>query len=191
MHPVTHGLLGWTLAHTTELDRRERSLVTLSAVVPDVDGLGLAADLVNESRGISSDYYGTYHHFLGHGLVASLAFAGLAFCLARQRWKTAGLALVGFHLHILGDVVGSRGPDGYDWPISYLSPLTDSLLLRWEGQWALNGLPNVVLTACLLGGTLRLAWRHGRSPLGYLSQRADGAVVDTLRARFGPPPGTG
>ena len=161
--------------------------MALSCLVPDLDGVGILADMVNENRGIISDYYGEYHHFLGHGLIPSLAFAGLAFCLSQRRWKTAGLALAGFHLHILGDVVGSRGPDGYDWPVSYLSPLTDGLLLRWEGQWALNAWPNVALTAVLLAWTVRVAWMHGRSPLGYLSKKADAAFVEALRARFGDP----
>ncbi len=46
MNPVTHALIGWSLAAASPLNHRERGLVTLAAVVPDVDGLGIAVDLV-------------------------------------------------------------------------------------------------------------------------------------------------
>src|SRR5437016_4637804 len=41
MNPITHLLIGWCTACVHPgLDDRERTLVTLAAVVPDIDGLG-------------------------------------------------------------------------------------------------------------------------------------------------------
>jgi hypothetical protein len=42
---VTHTLIGWTLAKRVALTRRDRALATLAGVIPDVDGLGLVAEL--------------------------------------------------------------------------------------------------------------------------------------------------
>jgi hypothetical protein len=83
--------------------------------------------------------------------------------------------------------VGSRGPDGFQWPVPYLLPFSDAWQLTWSGQWALNGWPNFALTIALIALALRLAWRRGYSPLELVSLRADARVVEALRERFGTP----
>ena len=114
---------------------------------------------------------------------ALLAVAGLAMVFARQKVLTGWLVLLSFHLHLLGDIIGARGPDGYQWPIPYLLPFSGWLQLTWGGQWALNGWPNMVITAGLIALAMVLAWRRGYSPLGIFSERADRVFVETLRAR--------
>jgi len=89
-----------------------------------------------------------------------------------------------FHLHLLGDLVGSRGPDGYQWPIPYLYPFSAQWTLAWPGQWELNAWPNILITALVLGITLYLAWKRGCSPLEMVSLKADAAFVTGLRKRF-------
>jgi hypothetical protein len=91
--------------------------------------------------------------------------------------------LAAFHLHLLEDVIGSRGPDGYQWPIPY----THTLEWSWSGQWLLNGWQNITLTAVLLVSVLCIAWRYGRSPFEFFSLRADAELVRSLRHRFGVP----
>jgi len=94
------------------------------------------------------------------------------------------LALASFHVHLAEDILGSRGPDGYQLPIPYLWPFYSSLQLSWRGEWGLNTWPNVVLTVALLLITLWLAWRRGFSPLEMISTKADAAFVGALRRRF-------
>src|SRR5262249_27032713 len=103
-----------------------------------------------------------------------------------HRLLTALLAVVAVHLHFLGDLVGSRGPDGYEWPIPYFYPFSP-VELSWKHQWALNGWQNIVITLILLGVTFFLAWRRGYSALGLFSARADRAFVGALRRRVPPP----
>ena len=45
MHPVTHLLLSWTVAEAARLERKDRTLVTLAGVLPDLDGLGAVAEI--------------------------------------------------------------------------------------------------------------------------------------------------
>ena len=183
MSPVTHFLSGWVLAACARLDRRERLLVTLSAVVPDVDGLGAIPEWLSRNSAHPILWFSQYHHRL-HTLVFAITIALLAAVLARQRWKTALLCFAGFQLHLLEDLLGSRGPDGDQWPIPYFAPFCSTVQLSWNGQWALNAWPNFAITISLLLATFYLAWLRGFSPLEMFSASADHALVRTLRARF-------
>jgi len=92
--------------------------------------------------------------------------------------------LLSFHLHLLSDLVGARGPDGDQWPIPYLLLFSKHMQLAWSGQWALNAWPNMVITAGLIGVMLILARQRGFSPLEMVSSRADALFVRALRTRF-------
>jgi hypothetical protein len=46
LSPITHFLVGWLAANSAELNPRERACVTLAGVIPDVDGLGLVAEVL-------------------------------------------------------------------------------------------------------------------------------------------------
>ena len=188
MNPITHLLVSWTVGAAGGADGRDRALATLAGVAPDADGLGLAVDLLTAASASPTDLWGRYHHVLGHNLGFGLAVGGAAWVLGRRRLRAAGLALATFHLHLVGDVVGARGPDGDAWPFSYLAPFSDAWVWQWSGQWELDAWPNIALTALLLATVLHAAWRHGISPLELLSARVHGAFVAALRARFGRPP---
>jgi inner membrane protein len=187
MSPVTHFLLGWVTANSAKLNRRERAMVTIAGVIPDVDGFGLVAEVATRNFAHPLMWGSEYHHALGHNIGFCLLVTAAAYALATRRWLTASLVFLSFHLHLLGDLVGALGPDGEQWPIPYLSPFSAAWQWTWSGQWPLNAWPNLVITAALLGVTLWLAWRRGYSPLEIFSQRANAVLVDALRRRF---PGT-
>jgi inner membrane protein len=183
MSPVTHFLAGWLLANTTSLNLRERGLVVCAAVAPDLDGLGIIPELLTRNSAHPLLWFSAYHHTL-HTLAFAVLVTCVSFVLARQRWKTALLVFVSFHLHLLCDLMGARGPDGYQWPIPYLLPFSKSVQLSWHSQWALNAWQNVLITAVMLMLTLWVAWRNGRSPLEFISQKANDTLVVALRTRF-------
>jgi hypothetical protein len=183
MSPVTHFLTGWVFANTTDFGRRDRAIVTLSCVVPDVDGIGIVPELLTRSSAHPLLWFSLYHHRL-HTLTFALVIATTAFFLADKKWKTALLSFASFHLHLVEDIAGSRGPDGYQWPIPYFAPFSHAADLVWRGQWALNAWPNVLITIVLLLLTLLLAWKRGYSPLEMISRRADAEFTSTLRRRF-------
>ena len=184
MSPVTHLLLGWITANAAKLNRRERAVVTITGIIPDADGFGLVAEIATRDSAHPLMWWSEYHHVLGHNIGFCLLVTAAGYAFATRRWLTASLVFLSFHLHLFGDLVGARGPDGEQWPIPYLSPFSAAWQWTWSGQWALNGWPNLVITAAMLGTTLWLAWRRGYSPLEMLSQRADKAMVAALRQRF-------
>jgi hypothetical protein len=189
MNPITHVLTGWCLAEAVPwLSRREKALVTLAAVAPDLDGLGVIAELATERTARPLFWWTEYHHVLGHNLLfACIATIAAALVARTSRVLTAALVFLAIHLHILGDLAGSRGPDEYQWPIPYFYPFSDTPQLTWSGQWYLNAWPNIALTAALIAATIVLAWRRGYSIVGMVSRRGDAVFVEMLRTRFGTP----
>ena len=184
MSPVTHFLTGWALANSITLARRERALVTFAAVVPDLDRLGIVPELLTRNSAHPLLWFSHFHHLL-HTLPFAVLVAALTFLIATERWKTGLLAFFAFHLHLLEDLAGSRGPDGL-WSVPYLWPFSP-VQWAWSGQWALNAWPNYVVTVAFLILTFYIAWKHCRSPLEMVSLQADKAFVGVVHARFAPP----
>jgi len=169
MNPIVHAELSWLLTLRLR-ERRDRVLVTLAGLAPDVDGLTLLA---------GEELYARYHHVLTHGYLAALVTMAICTALARQRLWVAGLSLAAFHLHLLCDLAGS----GPGWPIHYYFPHSMKEWF-WEGQWNLaswqNTLVGLVATLACLACALR--WR--RTAVELLSPRWDAEVTRTLRRRF-------
>jgi inner membrane protein len=139
MNPITHLLASWTLADGAGVSDRDRKIVTWAGVVPDVDGLPILIDGFNALvLHRSTDLYVRFHHAATHGFPAAFITCAVASVFAKNKMKTALFSLLSFHLHLLCDLVGSRGPDPDDiWPISYLAPFSSRWTISWSGQWAL------------------------------------------------------
>jgi len=185
MSPITHFFMGWAVANSApSLSKRERAMVTWASVVPDLDGLGIIADRLTRNSSHPLNWWGNYHHTLGHNLGFAIVVAAIAGIFATQRLKTMLLVLLSFHLHLLADLVGARGPDGDQWPIPYLLPFSKHVQLVWSGQWALNAWPNFLITGVLIGVMFIFARQRGFSPLEMVSGKADAIFVHALRTRF-------
>jgi inner membrane protein len=186
MSPITHFLASWSAADSFKLTSRDLSLVAIAGVAPDLDGLVVLGDLgARLASRPDPCLYGQYHHMLTHGLPAALVFTVLAGLAAAQKVRTAALALLVVHVHLLCDLVGSRGPGTEDlWPIPYLAPVSHDWTLAWGGQWALNAWPNILFTLGLLSIVIVRAVTRGYSPVWLFSPRCDAAFVATLRSRW-------
>jgi hypothetical protein len=185
MSPVTHFLTGWIVANgSSRINSRERAIITLAGIAPDLDGLGIIPEMLTRGSANPLLWYSQYHHLLGHNLLFGLLLAFIAYSLSVRKAITVTLTILSVHLHLLGDLVGSRSADGYQWPIVYLWPFTNRWQLSWSGQWELNAWPNYVVTIVGLVFVFWLAWRRGYSPLEMISKRFDDVFVGTLRRRF-------
>ena len=175
MSPETHLLASWLIAVKTTDNPRDCRLVTLAGILPDADGLGLIPDLINGAldRPVNC-YYAEYHHWLLHGIFGAVVIAATLTCFAKHRGRVALLALLLIHLHLLCDLLGSRGPSPSDlWPVYYLGPFSRHWMVEWSGQWRLDGWQNRVITVALFGWTLWIAATRGESVVGVFSRRAD------------------
>ena len=107
MSPVTHFLSGWVLANAVDLNRRDRAIVTIAAVVPDVDGLGIVAEILTRHSQHPLLWFSDYHHAL-HTLLFALVVFVCAFIVSTRKWISATLAFVAFHLHLLKKILWGR-----------------------------------------------------------------------------------
>jgi len=177
--------MGWAVANSApSLSKQERAFVTWASVIPDIDGLGIVAEWTTRHSDHTLNWWSQYHHILAHNIGFALLVSLGEAVFARQKLKTAILTLVSFHLHLLGDLAGARGPDGEQWAIPYLLPFSDRWQLTWSGQWPLNGWPNFVITAALIVITFYFARRRGFSPLEMFSTKLDATLVRAVRTRF-------
>ena len=205
--PIAHLLVSWIVAAKTTDNERDRQLVTWAGVLPDVDGLGIIVDGANHLlHRPQTDYYHDLHHFWTHGLPAAIVIPVLLACFARRKqslglwpFKTKNipsalaslvrengriflLAFLVFHLHLLCDIVGSRGPDLSDrWPIIYLAPIKNKLWIDWHGQWQLDGWQNKTIFIWWFFWSLKIAVDKGFSVVGLFSRKADRVFVSILR----------
>ncbi|HEX3799145.1 MAG TPA: metal-dependent hydrolase [Verrucomicrobiae bacterium] len=184
MSPLTHFLASWIIAAKTTDNPRDCRLVTLAGILPDADGLGLVADMVNNQIHHTDTYiyYPEYHHWLMHGAFDAVLTAGVLACFARRRMRVALLCLVTFHLHLLCDLVGSRGPSPEDlWPIFYLGPFSRNWMWLWHGQWALYGWQNRVIGLGLFMCAMWIAVEREDTFVGVINRHADKVFVSVLK----------
>jgi inner membrane protein len=188
MSPLTHFVGSWLVAAATTANPRDRRLVTLAGVLPDLDGLGAVVDVVRawtSGRELNFDYYQHYHHLLLHGWPGALLVSVALMGFARERWRVLFWCLVAFHLHLLCDLLGSRGPSAGDlWPICYSEPLFRHPIWFWKSQWRLDGWQNMLITFALFGLVIGVTVRRGYSCVGVFSQRVDQAFTGVLRKWF-------
>jgi inner membrane protein len=181
MSPITHFFLGWLVGNgDAENRRRDRVVISLAGVAPDLDGLGVVPELLTAHSSHRLFWYTEYHHVLAHNIGAAALTSAVGYALTRS-WKTALLACASFHLHLVCDIAGSRGPDGYQWPIPYLLPFSNRWQLTWSGQWPLASWQNLVITLFAMAFCLVIAWRRGRSPVEVFSSAADSGFVFAIR----------
>ena len=148
LHFLTHIGLAWIVASLGRRSARDRWLITLAGVLPDFDGVGFLW---------SEDAYVAAHRAVGHGLVFVVVWIALTLAYAERRGSAAVLVLVGFHLHLLLDLVGTGGlPIRYFWPFSERG-------WSYAGRWTLASWPNAVVMILTLLGVLWVGWRTSRS----------------------------
>lgn len=165
----------------------------MAGILPDLDGLGIVVDLINlKFFATATDYYSAAHHLWLHGLLGSLLIAGLLWLLSSRHYRVFWIALIIAHLHLVCDLLGSRGPNPQDiWPIAYWGPFWTKPEYSWMGQWRLDSWQNLVITASSLAACFYSLWRKATSPFEWVWPTGHRLLLSTLRRRFGNPEGTG
>jgi inner membrane protein len=85
MSPVTHLLIGWLVANTGRLERKERFMVTIAGVIPDIDALGGVVEIITRNWENPILWYSQYHHVISHNIGFALLISIVCFLLAGQR----------------------------------------------------------------------------------------------------------
>jgi hypothetical protein len=96
MSPITHLLASWTVASIPRLERRDRAIITLAGISPDIDGVGILAELATRHTEQPLLWWSKYHHVIGHNLAFGISIFITAAAIAKRRLLTAGLAFFVF-----------------------------------------------------------------------------------------------
>jgi inner membrane protein len=182
MSPETHLIASWIVGAKATSNLRDCRLVALAGILPDADGLGLLVDWFTQWRGgLQTSLYAEYHHWLLHGAFGAVLVTAVLTAFARDRGRVALLVLLMFHLHLLFDLLGSRGPSVQDvWPIYYLGPFSHKQMWLWKGQWRLDGWQNRYFSTALTLWALWIAAHVGHSFVGVFSRKLDAIFSGVL-----------
>lgn len=85
MHIVTHYLTGWVASLPVDLDTRDRGLIGVASISPDLDGVVVIGDLVQGRSLDSCELYATYHHVLCHNLLFAVVACVVVGALAHRK----------------------------------------------------------------------------------------------------------
>lgn len=186
MSPVTHFLISWSVAlSANDLERRERAMIAVAGIAPDIDGFGYPVEVLTRNSENPLLWFSDYHHVLAHNIVFCGILAAGAYALAKnRRLLTMALVFLTSNLHLICDILGSKGPDGHQWPVPYFAPFVSQGYV-WSQQWPLASWQNMVVTVIAMGITLYASWRYAVSPLEIVSQKVNDGFVGILRKRFG------
>jgi hypothetical protein len=189
MSPGGHAFISWWTANVVSLSRRDRLLVLLGGILPDVDGLSVL---------FGWEAFLNYHHLVAHNLAVGLLWLAVAAITADQRGRCLVLVLCNWHLHLACDYFGSGGYDGSVWVLPYFYPLlgshgTDGIFVGpdwyWNPwQWQLRAWPNLLIVVIAGLGWLYIAVRLDRTWFEFIWPAMDRELCRTLRRWFGGQP---
>jgi inner membrane protein len=181
MHLTQHLFLSYALPWRAALERRDRGIIALAGLAPDVDAPILLA--------MGKEAFVEHHHDWTHHLAgAALAAAAGLLWGGRRRAVTAALAAAAWGGHIVLDMLGGgdRHPgEPYAYPVPLLWPFSDRPFDPFPFSWPLASWQNATVMAVAMALMIRLAVVEGRTVLEVFSTRLDGAVVAAIRRRFG------
>jgi hypothetical protein len=189
VHLAQHLLASWLLGGGLGT-RRERVVVALAGVAPDIDAPILLAPLLwGGGRDAFVEYHHDYtHHLAGAALAAAAGWWAAGGFAGARRAATAGLAAAAWCGHLLLDMIGAGDrhpgePFAYTLPLPW--PFSGREFEPFAWAWPLASWQNAAVMAGLLAVAVAVAVRRGRSAVEIVSARGDAAVVAALRARFG------
>lgn len=164
MSPIIHGMMAWIIATLLLKDLRDRRLVIIAGVIPDIDAILL---LVNV------DLFFKYHHTIGHSFVFAIPLVICFSLVAKDRVRVLVGGLVVFSLHIIADYFGSN------WPISILYPISDYSITSagYISYHMMYGVIDPIAAGVVLLIVFILIVKLERSPLEFISGPNDRRLV--------------
>ena len=177
MSPLYHLQVGSFIANAGQFNLRERRLIMLTSLAPDLDGIFF----------FNPNLWERCHHTFGHNLFSILLLAlGLALYNRARRLQLLCLGAATGLLQVLIDQV-TNDPS---WRIMYFWPVWDhdfalGRYIAWPGLaffqvWVVQS----ALMVLILSGTVLLYRRRGRTFLEFVSTRLDRLLTDFIVLPF-------
>jgi LexA-binding, inner membrane-associated putative hydrolase len=164
LSPIGHIQYGWWIAHARKFDRLERFAITAAAAVADLDGLAMFG---------GGDAYYKYHHILFHNvgfILVVAALAGIYFWRRPWAWLMLTAAAAS---HLVIDYFS------VPWDMKPWVPfngMVTNLDHHIAAPIVMYGFQSVMM-ALVLGVTVWIYLRHGRTPLELISPAFDRLII--------------
>jgi inner membrane protein len=195
----SHLIISWFAAESVGLKSpRERRIVALSGLAPDIDVLAYLGAIVyfGFDKDLAFEHvWAVVHHRYTHGMGFVFLTGIFTFIVAnrgiwtknqscRQALRVAILSMFASIVHVFCDVVGG----GPTWPVYPLWPISD---FGWAAQWSwtLADWPNTVILLSCLGGMMLYAKMSGYSPLESINYKLDRWFVNIIQTGSSIPHG--
>ena len=191
MHGPSHLIISWFTAEAAGLrSSRDRRIVALSGLAPDIDVLAYLGAIVyfGFDKELAFEHvWQVVHHRYTHGLGFVLLTGIVTFIVAsrgtmpsemafRQVARVVVFSMIASIVHIFCDVVGG----GPTWPVYPLWPVSDfGWAVNWS--WTLADWPNTVILFLCLAGMMLYAKKSGRSVMESLNYNLDRWFVTIIQ----------
>lgn len=178
INTIDHIQVGWICGHLGDFDRRERRILMLASLAPDIDGLFLAAYW-------NPELFNSLHHTFGHNLFYPVAIGAIAAAFARRRrGKMFLLGILMVLLHYIVDMLTAADWGiPFFWPFShvqynipYFLGVPDSSIEAWD--FALKVIVQWILKIAVLSGTVLIYIKHRRTFIELISSNLDSFLTD-------------
>ncbi len=191
MQGPSHLIISWFAAEATGLESpRERRIVALSGLAPDIDVLAYLGAIVyfGFDKDLAFEHVWTVvHHRYTHGIGFVVLTGIVTFIIANRgnrlngtSYRRAGgvaiLSMLASIVHVFCDIVGG----GSTWPVYPLWPISD---FGWATQWSwtLSDWQNTVILLGCLSGMMLYAKMSGYSPLESVNYNLDKWFVTVIQ----------
>ena len=188
MSPLTHWQVGALLANVRDYNLRERRLIMLAALAPDVDGVFIFF-MSPDKNGLclgQGPWFEALHHTFGHSVFYCLAVAlGLALYNRGRRLELFLVCLFSSSLQLVLDIVtnDSTWEHPLFWPLAYRFRVGDyihwSYLNTFLASWM-----QYSLMAIIFAGIVVLYLKKGRTFLELISVRLDVFLTNFIALPF-------
>ena len=151
-----HAQVGWFAARAAGLGPRDRALVALASMLPDLDAIGIVF-------GVSA-YFSTHHVWLHNVFACGACSLGVALW-AERRALVAICAAIGVVLHLVSDGFGLLA-------LAPLWPVSSRVFWPNDGRYWVAAISEMGVPVALIAAQVWLFRRDGTSILEILPQRA-------------------
>lgn len=164
MSPLIHLITAWLIAMLFTFELKERRIVVLAGIIPDIDGAFIL---------FSQDIYIEYHHSFGHSLlfgVILILILSIVFSKhIKNRLLLIGVSILAFSSHLMLDIIGTNWSVNPLYPILALDLSIYSTLSSEIIYWVINP----VYAILIFGLMAFIIYKKERSPIEFISVNLD------------------
>lgn len=167
MQTLAHVQYGWALANSDKkFDLKERSLITLAALAPDIDSLAII---------FGKQAFYDYHHILLHNFLTLVIYTLIALAFTRKL-KVIVMVVLSFGIHLATDYITS------DWDLLLFYPFSNFAinLQTYLSRETIIYILQPIFAYGIIPVTLTILIKYKRTFIEVISKKLDIILVNFI-----------